>query len=60
MSLSEDTIGLLRDEAYLLLCRDTVQGALNLAAEKKDEVASTRPPFGVLARKKTREAFESS
>ncbi len=60
MSLPQNIINLLRDEAYLVLCRATVQDALDRAAEEKDEVARTRPPFGMLATKKQREVFEHS
>jgi hypothetical protein len=60
MNLSEDTIGLLRDEAYLSLSREAIQAGLDRALAAKNEVATTRPPFGMLASKKTRETFERS
>jgi hypothetical protein len=60
MDLPEEIIGLLRDEAYLRLCREAVEVALEGAAKEKDAVASTRPPFGMLASKKARETFEHS
>jgi hypothetical protein len=60
MDLPEDIIGWLSDEAYLSLCREAVRAALDSAAKEKDAVASTRPPFGVLASKKARETFEHS
>ncbi len=60
MELPEDIIGWLRDEAYLSLCGEAVRAALDSAAKEKDAVASTRPPFGVLASKKARETFEHS
>jgi hypothetical protein len=60
MSLPDDVISLLRDEAYLDLCRNALKDALeHLVAEKK-QVSETRPPFGILASKKQREVFENS
>ena len=60
MSLSSETIALLRDEAYLALCRHALDHAISEAAEKAQQVRQTRPPFGILATKKTREVFEKS
>jgi len=60
MELPEPITDLLRDEAYLRLCRDALEAALEQAAQQKEAVASTRPPFGLLASKKTRETFEHS
>ncbi|HYP17180.1 MAG TPA: hypothetical protein VEQ65_08205 [Opitutus sp.] len=60
MSLPASTITLLQDEAYLTLCRGTVEAALEGVTAQKNEVVSTRPPFGILATKKTRAAFVSS
>jgi hypothetical protein len=60
MELSRATLELLRDEAYVTLCRETVQESLKALERDKAQLVSSRPPFGVLAAKKTREAFESS
>jgi hypothetical protein len=60
MSLPDSTITLLQDEAYLHLCRNTVEDALQEIAAQKNEVESTRPPFGILATRSTREAFQAS
>lgn len=60
MSLPDSTITLLQDEAYLHLCRKTVEEALGEIAERRDEVESTRPPFGILATRSTRRAFQAS
>lgn len=60
MELSEATLGLLRDEAYVFLCREAVQERLDALEQEKAAIASTRPPFGVLARKETRDAFAHS
>lgn len=60
MELSEATLGRLQDEAYAYLCRQAVEERLASLEREKAEIASTRPPFGVLARKETREAFNRS
>jgi hypothetical protein len=60
MDLPEATLELLRDEAYVTLCREAVQGRLDSLEQEKVAIASTRPPFGVLARKETRDAFTHS
>src|SRR5271170_2051801 len=60
MSLPDDVISLLRDEAYLDLCRNALKDALERAIAEKQQVTETRPPFGILATKKQREVFESS
>jgi len=60
MSLPDDVISLLRDEAYLDLCRNALKDALERLVAEKQQVTETRPPFGLLASKKQREEFESS
>jgi hypothetical protein len=60
MSLPDDVISLLRDEAYLDLCRNALKDALERAIAEKQQVTETRPPFGILATKKQRDVFESS
>jgi hypothetical protein len=60
MELSKATLELLRDEAYVFLCREIIEESVKALARQKAQVVSSRPPFGVLAKKKTREAFESS
>jgi hypothetical protein len=60
MSLPDDVISLLRDEAYLDLCRNALKDALERLVAEKQQVSETRPPFGILASKKQREEFESS
>lgn len=60
MELSAATIEHLRDEAYASLCRQALEAALHRLEQEKAELASTRPPFGVLARKETRDAFTRS
>jgi hypothetical protein len=60
MELSKATLQLLRDEAYVTLCREAVQESLKSVKREKVGLVNSRPPFGVLAPKKTRDAFESS
>jgi hypothetical protein len=60
MELARATLELLRDEAYVLLCREVLQENLKNVEREKTQLVSSRPPFGVLAAKKTRDAFESS
>src|ERR1700677_5304420 len=60
MSLPDDVISLLRDEAYLDLCRNALKDALERLVAEKQQVSETRPPFGILASKKQRDEFESS
>lgn len=61
MGLPPDVIELLQDEAYLTLCGETLRDALSHAMADKEQVASTRPPFGGLfAANKTKQSFEQS
>jgi hypothetical protein len=60
MELTEDTLSLLRDEAYVYLCREVVEEKLAALEQEKVAIASTRSPFGVFARKSTRDAFTRS
>jgi len=60
MSLPDDVISFLRDEAYLDLCRNALKDAMERLVAEKQQVSETRPPFGILATKKQRDVFESS
>ncbi len=60
MELSAATLELLQHEAYAFLCRQAVLEKLASLEREKEAIASTRPPFGLLARKETREAFTRS
>ena len=60
MELSRATLELLRDEAYVILCRESLQEGLKAIEQQKEHIVNSRPPFGVLAAKKTREAFADS
>ncbi len=60
MDLSESTLLLLRDEAYVHLCREALELQLAELDREKEAIEDTRPPFGVFARKETRDAFTRS
>jgi len=60
MELSEELVGQLTDEAYATLCRNSLTVALATIESEKQEVMTTRPPFGLLATKQTRETFETT
>ncbi|HVS53935.1 MAG TPA: hypothetical protein VHD62_16385 [Opitutaceae bacterium] len=60
MEIPETTVQLLRDEAYAALCRVALSDALAELERDKASVSDTRPPFGVLARKETRETYARS
>jgi hypothetical protein len=59
MELSKATLELLRDEAYMILSRETLQENLKAVEQEKAGLLHSRPPFGVLAAKKIRESFEA-
>ena len=59
MELPSETIELLRAEAYATLCKESLTESIAEIVRKKEELLSTRPPFGVLASKKVRETFQS-
>ncbi len=58
--LSADTIACLRDEAYVYLCRQSLTQELTRIESEKEQIMTTRPPFGLLASKKSRETYETS
>jgi hypothetical protein len=60
MDLSEHTLLLLRDEAYVFLCREALEQQLAELDREKQAIEDTRPPFGVFARRETRDAFTRS
>lgn len=60
MELSATTLQNLQDEAYAALCREAVEERLGVLEAEKATIASTRPPFGLLARRETRDAFTRS
>lgn len=60
MEFASATLEHLRDEAYASLGREALQEQLAALERQKAEIADTRPPFGLLARKETRDAFTRS
>src|SRR4051812_48736076 len=60
MGLPQPTIELLRDEAYVGVCRGALQERLDALERETTELVNSRPPFGVLAFRRTRDAFEHS
>lgn len=47
MSLPDDVIPLLRDEAYVHLCRDALKGAIESVATQKQELSEVREAYGI-------------
>ena len=60
MELSETTLAHLRDEAYAFLAQAALRAKFQDLEREREAVASTRSPFGILARRETREAFAHS
>jgi len=60
MNLPADLVAYLRSEAYATLCRRGLIEALDELEKQKQEVLATKPPFGMLAPKSAREAFQTS
>ena len=60
MELSEATLAHLRDEAYALLVQQALVTRLAELETERAAIATTRPRFGVLARRESRETFERS
>jgi hypothetical protein len=60
MELSETTLGHLRDEAYAYLAEEALRAKLAELEQERAKVASTRPPFGLLAGRERRAAFARS
>ncbi len=58
--LSADTISCLRDEAYAHLCHQSLTQELARLEHEKEHILTTRPPFGLLASKKSRGDYETS
>ena len=60
MNLPTEIVALLQDEAYTVLCQESLNEALARISREKEEILSTRPPFGVLASSQTRQIFQTS
>jgi|GEM_PF-715367 hypothetical protein len=60
MNLPPEITTLLQDEAYATLCHESLTEALARISREKEEILSTRPPFGMLASSQTRQVFQTS
>lgn len=60
MNLPAEITTLLQDEAYATLCQESLTEALARISREKEEILSTRPPFGMLASSQTRQVFQTS
>ena len=60
VNLPADLVAYLRNEAYATLCRQSLITALDDLEKQKQDVMATKPPFGMLASKTAREAFQTS
>lgn len=60
VQLSAETIACLRDEAYVHLCRQSLSQELARVDAVRAEVDATRPPFALLASKKSLLAYEQA
>ncbi len=60
MTLPAEITTLLQDEAYATLCQESLTEALARISREKEEILSTRPPFGMLASSQTRQVFQTS
>jgi hypothetical protein len=58
--LPPELASLLTDEAYLILCEESLKEELATLEKAKEEILSTRPPFGMLASRDTRNMFKMS
>jgi len=58
--LPNEIAALLQDEAYAVLCRESLGEEMSKIQSAKQRILSTRPPFGVLASSETRLVFKKS
>lgn len=58
--LSRESINCLRDEAYVYLCRQSLELELASVEAQKVGVEATKPPFAMLSSKKSRETFHAA
>ncbi len=59
MNLPPELVNLLTDEAYAVLCQQSLSEALAQVTKEKETIISTRPPFGVLASSTTRTTYQT-
>lgn len=57
--LPVEITGLLQDEAYATLCRESLTEELDKIKSAKAQILTTRPPFGMLASSETRTVFRT-
>ncbi len=60
IQLSRESINCLRDEAYVYLCRQSLELELASVEAQKVGVMATKPSFAMLASKKSKETFQAS
>jgi hypothetical protein len=58
--LPAEIASLLQDEAYAILCRESLTEELGKIQSAKAQILTTRPPFGMLASSETRTVFRTS
>ena len=58
--LPAEIASLLQDEAYAVLCRESLGEEMAKIQSAKEQILTTRPPFGVLASSETRLVFKTS
>ncbi len=58
--LPAEIAALLQDEAYAVLCRESLGEEMAKIQSAKQRILTTRPPFGVLASSETRLVFKTS
>jgi hypothetical protein len=58
--LPANVAALLQDEAYAILCRESLNDELEKLQASKQQILTTRPPFGMLASSQTRTVFQTS
>lgn len=58
--LPAEIASLLQDEAYAVLCRESLGEEMAKIQSAKQQILTTRPPFGVLASSETRLVFKTS
>ncbi len=58
--LPAEVAALLQDEAYAVLCRESLGDEMAKIQSAKQQILTTRPPFGVLASSQTRLVFKTS
>ena len=58
--LPPEIASLLQDEAYAILCRESLTDELAKIESAKSQVLTTRPPFGMLASSEARTTFRTS